>query len=302
MRCLHLLIVLISTSMSSALPACAGDGLEIACKRREPLPAFEYEGKPARIHTQGLFATDRHYYVTGRLETPPKRPLLVRFQRDDTQQVEVLDLSPGTADASDGVGVDHPGGFDSDGRSFWIPVAVSRPHSSTVVVRVPHEPDRSLSELPVEAVFRVDDHLGAIAFDREAKLIFAANWDTRQILVYRTDGALVERIRREDLVAGDPGWALAVQDWKSLGNDLILAGGIDKSPQRDRRVSPSVIEVLDIPGRRRVARVHLDPPEHGRGPLTREGLARLGDTLLFLPGDLGRDAAIFHYQSEGLLK
>ena len=110
-------------------PAIAADAaLELEFNRSEPLPGFDVDAQPARIHTQGLFATPRHYYVTGRLETAPKRPLLIRFQRDDLKQTEVLDLATAIDPPNAGERLlDHPGGFDSDGESFWIPVAVSRP-------------------------------------------------------------------------------------------------------------------------------------------------------------------------------
>ena len=35
---------------------------------RERLPDIVVDGHAAVIHTQGLFVTDAHYYVTGRLE------------------------------------------------------------------------------------------------------------------------------------------------------------------------------------------------------------------------------------------
>jgi len=287
-----------TTVALAAVPIRAG-GLELELISREKLPNFRIDGREAKIHTQGLFATQRHYYVTGRLERPPKRPLLLRFRRDDLSRVEFLDLTP-AGDAQPAAGsLDHPGGFDFDGESFWIPVAVSRPRSPTAVVRVRHRPDHPLDETLAETVFRVDDHIGAIAFDRKQKLIIAANWDTKAVLLLRTDGSLVERIPREQLLTDNPAWALAVQDWKSLGNGRVLAGGIDKSPDRDRG-SRAMIEILDIPNRRRIVRLRLNPPDESMGWLTREGLARWGDEVLFLPGDLGSNAEIFHYRASGL--
>jgi len=72
---------------------------------RQSLPNFEIGGRPARIHTQGLFVTDRYYYVTGRLERNPKRPLLVRFDRANLSVVEHVDLlvASGAAVRSDAI-------------------------------------------------------------------------------------------------------------------------------------------------------------------------------------------------------
>jgi hypothetical protein len=161
---------------------------------------------------------------------------------------------------------------------------------------VPHKPDWPLSEASAEAAFRLADHLGAIAFDREQKLIIGANWDSLVLSILRTDGTLVEQIPRDHLVQGEPGWAMAVQDWKSVGAGQILAGCIDKSPTRDASLSNAVIELLDIRQRRRLAQVRLPAPEEGAGPVTREGLAVSGDRLFLLPGDLGSHVAIYRYR------
>lgn len=294
MHFLTRLVILGSAMLASATLLLADDTLNVELQLEEKLPDFEIGGQPARVHTQGLFATRQHYYITGRLETLPKRPLLIRFRRDDLNEIEFVDLLGPTERPDDDGSLDHPGGFDFDGEYFWIPVAVSRPRSQTAVVRIARQTDRPLSAAKPEVAFRVDDHLGAIAFDRESKLIFAANWDTKLIYIFRPDGSLVEQIPRERLITQDPTWALAVQDWKSLGDGRVLAGGIDKSSSRNRKLSTATVEVLDIPQRRRISQLRLETG------LTREGLARVGDTLMFLPGDLGHDASILHYQCDGL--
>jgi hypothetical protein len=277
-------------------PALA-QSLALELTGREALPDFEIDGRPARIHTQGLYVTERHYYVSGRLEGRPKRPLLLRFDRSDLQRVEHVDLSPPAGES--GVGgppLDHPGGFDFDGESFWIPVSASRPRSRTVVMRVAHKPDEPLAAAQPEEVCRVDDHIGAIAVDRERKQLYAANWDTLLVHVLRFDGTSVEQIPRERLVTGAPDWALAVQDWKSLGGGQILLGAIDKSPKRDPNVSNAVVEIIDMKARQRVAEARLPAPDAKMGPVTREGLAAWGGSLFLLPQDLGADATVLRYR------
>jgi hypothetical protein len=148
--------------------------------------------------------------------------------------------------------------------------------------------------------FRVNDHIGALAVDRTTGRLYGANWDTQKIYVWARDGSLLEIIPRELLLAGRPDWALAVQDWKSLGHGRILAGGIDKSASRDPDQSQAVVEVLNVPLRRSEATVRLpDVPGH-RGTLTHEGLAYDRTHVWFVPADLNAGATLYRFRAEGL--
>ena len=262
----------------------------------EAIAEFSIDGAPARIHTQGLFVTDAHYYVTGRLETEPRRALLLRIDRGDPRRVEHIEVTgSAAAGSSGGDRLDHPGGFDFDGRDFWIPVSASHPGGTTVILRVPCRPDRPLADVHGRIAFRVADHVGALAVDRWTGRLYGANWDTETIYVWDFDGTELERIPRGEMVPDDPGWALAVQDFKGVGPDRILAGGVDKSEDRPAAGSRAVIELLDVRRRVRLARVRLESPPGTSDVVTREGLAVLGDHLFLLPRDLGREAAVLRY-------
>ena len=111
------------------------DGIELRFDGEDRLPEVRFDRKPARIHTQGLYVTAQHYYVTGRLESEPRRPLLIRFDRRQAERVESIDLASALRGRiAQAEHLDHPGGFDFDGRRFWIPLSESRPHAKTVVL------------------------------------------------------------------------------------------------------------------------------------------------------------------------
>jgi hypothetical protein len=148
--------------------------------------------------------------------------------------------------------------------------------------------------------FQVNDHIGALAVDRTTGRLYGANWDTQKIYVWARDGSLMEVIPRELLLAGKPDWALAVQDWKSLGHGRILAGGIDKSETRDPQQSQAVVEVLNLPMRRSEATVRLPEVPGYSGTLTHEGLAYDGSHVWFAPADLNAGATLYRFRAVGL--
>lgn len=268
--------------------------LTLTYEASQPLTEVQFDGTSTRIHTQGLFRTPQHAYITGRLEANPRQPVFVRIDLQNANQVEVVALAPMESSQ------DHPGGFDCDGESFWIPIAESRRDSTTTVVRFPLAADQPLAACRGTVAFQVNDHIGALAVDRTTGRLYGANWDTQKIYVWALDGTLIEVIPREQLLAGQPDWALAVQDWKSLGQGRILAGGIDKSASRDPQQSQAVVEVLNLPMRRSEATVRLpDVPGH-RGSLTHEGLAYDGTQVWFVPADLNAGATLFQFRAVGL--
>jgi hypothetical protein len=195
-------------------PALAEQTLEVNFEAAEPLPNVQIDGKACVIHTQGLFVTEKHLHVTGRLETEPKRALLLRFDRQDPRRYEYIDVTPETPEGPSGK-LNHPGGFAFDGNEFWIPIAVSSPQPPTAIVRVGHVPDQPLRRTTPQLAFHVDDHVGALAWDPSRQLLFGANWDTNIIYAWTPNGKLVEQFGRERLFADIPGWHLAIQDWTS---------------------------------------------------------------------------------------
>lgn len=81
----------------------------------------------------------------------------------------------------------HPGGIGYDGKHLWVPVAEYRPYSRTIVYRV--DP----VDLKHREAFRVDDHIGALVFNRPDQLIHGVSWASRQFYTWTPSGDLVER-------------------------------------------------------------------------------------------------------------
>jgi hypothetical protein len=292
-------------AISHARRTCLAD--EHGCERlslprlcyvdRQALPNFEIGGQPARIHTQGLFITDRYFYVTGRLQRSPKRALLIRFDRLNPSLVEHVDLLIASGNLAESEATfDHPGGFDYDGESFWIPVAVSRPMSKSLVVKVRPEPGASLGSAKVKTAFRLNEHIGAIAFDTATRRLFGANWDARSIYVWKQDGTFIEKFSQTDFSPKTAGRAFAIQDWKGLGKQWLLVGALDKSAHRRPEESIAVLQLIDMRNKCEAAVIRLASPPDREIPLSKEGMAVFNDQVFFLPADLGSNAAVFRYR------
>lgn len=261
-----------------------------------PLPDVTFQGERLPIHVQGLYVTETSFIVTGRTETPPKRPLLLRFSRKDVSQYELAWLTL-ASDAN--VSLDHPGGFDRDENGvFWIPVSTSGRRGPTIVLGITIDEERPLAEaISVQHSFVVADHLGAICCTPNDTLL-AANWDTESIIEIgqRNAGLRISRNVDWSTLANQPNWKFAVQDWKwDTTSKKIMAGGIDKAKRSDvDGQSNAQIALIDveqqsattfrIPQRTDVAR-----------PLTNEGMAISGNELFVLPEDIGGGAKILRF-------
>jgi hypothetical protein len=265
------------------------------------LPNIKIDHQPAHIHTQGLYVDDEHIYVTGRLERDPKRPLFLRFDRQDTSRFAVIDLSTYNSVIS-GQNLDHPGGFDFDGHDFWIPIARSNPQGPSAIVRVSYDPKTPFEKWQQKVAFQVEDHIGALACEKTLGYLYGANWDTKQIYVWKPDGTQTELIHREHWVRGAPRWELAVQDWKGAGEGFLvtpgalIAGGIDKSPERDSSKSRAVVELFLPHKRKRLAQIQLPPMDGFKGPLTNEGMCLYDRWLVLLPADIGQNAQLYFFK------
>ena len=263
-------------------------------ERSDVLPEVEIDGQTVFIHTQGLYVTDDHYLVTGRLESKPKRSLLLRFSRKNLESYELIDIMPPPID---GATLDHPGGFDVDSKGrLWIPISTSHSRGPSLICRYVIEANKPLTPRKPDFSFRVDDHIGAICWLRDDSL-FGANWDTKQVYLWSADGSQRTRIDRRQLFADSPRWQLAVQDWKSIeyqGKPLIIAGGLDKTGVS----SKAVIQVIDF--EKRQVLQSLFPP-HRQGvsrPMTNEGIAFHAGKIYLLPEDIGRGAKVLVGRSD----
>ena len=281
---LAMLFVAISETGASA------QQMEVQYESSEPLPRVTFKGHNTRIHTQGLYVSDQHYLVTGRVESSPKRAVLLRFSRSNLSNCECVDITPTTHPD-----FDHPGGFDIDANGhFWIPISTSNRSGPSLVSRFVIRPNDALPTRP-EYSFKVDDHIGAVCVANDR--LMGANWDTEEVYSWSRTGKLLSKTAKKNLLSDSPNWNVAVQDWKSIRGrkNAWVAGGLDRSQ------SPSVatVQFIDFsahPRARLVASTQLaQRPEVAR-PLTNEGIATWCDQLYLLPEDINHGAKILRFK------
>jgi len=138
----------------------------------------------------------------------------------------------------------HPGGLDFDGRWLWIPVAEYRPDSRSIIYRV--DP----ATLEATEAFRVPDHIGTIAFDREANALIGASWSGGRI--YRWPLQADGTVRPADLAAPPAGKArshyIAWQDCHGLPGRRMLCTGLStySRPGSGASLSLGGVELVDL--------------------------------------------------------
>lgn len=144
-------------------------------------------------HPQGMTKVDGHFFVSA-------VEVIERPQRDDGLKPERMygrgrghlfkfDENGNLIDqviVGEG-SIYHPGGIDYDGKHLWVPVAEYRPYSRSIVYRV--DP----VDLKRREAFRVDDHIGALVFNRRDRLIHGISWASREFYTWTPGGDLVER-------------------------------------------------------------------------------------------------------------
>lgn len=156
----------------------------------------------------------------------------------------------------------HPGGFDSDSSSLWIPVAEYRPKSRSVIQR------RDKKTLALLSSFPVPDHIGALAV--APGRLYGANWDSRQIYEWSFDGTLL-RVRDNPLPA-------RIQDLK-FRDGLLVAAAV--APR-----GSSAHEILFLDPETLLPRRSIPAGFTSRHvPFTNEGLDLRGVRLYLLPED-----------------
>lgn len=217
----------------------------------EPQRTIVLEGET--FHVQGIVVEDKRLYVTS-VDRNARKGYLFEYELPSGKRLRQVELQ-------DGNDRFHPGGFDADKTSFWIPVAEYKRSSSAVIQK------RNRKTLALEASFPVDDHIGcvAVAGDR----LYGGNWDARQIYEWsKPDGKLM---RKRD----NPS-ALHYQDCKFRNGKLIGAGTDNKA---------GAVEILEPATLKLIRRT-----EYGRTPdrntfYTHEGMDIFKGNLYLLPED-----------------
>ena len=111
----------------------------------------------------------------------------------------------------------HPGGIDYDGTDLWVPVAQYRPHSQSILYRVDPK------SLKAKEAFRVDDHIGGVAFDPRDRLLHGISWGSRTFYTWTRDGDEAARSRNGS-------YYVDYQDCQFVAPHYMLCGGMNAYP------------------------------------------------------------------------
>ena len=271
------------------------------------LPGLRIDGQAAIAHTQGLEVLGGKYYVTARRDDlVPKRALLLRTAAS-RMDWDVWDITP-----SFGVGtvpaLDHPGGFQSDGKRLWIPIAESNRKGHSVIRVFPLTEMVRGQPLTAEFEFRVNDHIGAIAVFVDKEFVLGASWDTETIYVWDLAGQLQRTLNGPELESRGLGAArgpnsrpgLAVQDWKMVDGRLF-ASGIQRGPEIDSSPQNQFLCFVGFFESGFQRQLVVLPNSHGV-ELAREGMAISDGLVYFLPEDLGASNRVFRASVSDLMQ
>lgn len=212
-------------------------------------------------HVQGVLISGDRAFVTA-VDPTARKGYLFEYDLQTGARLRAVELQQGARY--------HPGGFDGDEASLWIPVAEYRAASSTVIQR------RSRKTLELVASFEVPDHIGALAVG-PGKL-YAANWDARKLIEIATDGRIL-RTR-------DNPTPLCIQDWK-YRYGILIASAVAPDGSKNHSVAwmdPETLRLLKM----------FPAGATDRGvPFTNEGLDSRDGTLYLLPEDAPSRIFIF---------
>lgn len=184
----------------------------------------------------------------------------------------------------------HPSGLDYDGQAIWMAGAEYRPGSRSVIYRV------DAATLETRELFRYADHIGAVAFDTDRRMLLGMSWGSRQF------------VRWPDPLAGpsdlpatrqrNPSFHLDYQDCKALGAGQVLCGGL-----RTRRLptgesfSVGGLELISLDDGRPLHQLPIDLHSSSGRSLTQNAFwiapQDEGLRIWFLPDD-GRAAIVVY--------
>lgn len=133
----------------------------------------------------------------------------------------------------------HPGGLDSDGEYIWIPVTEYRPYSFSIIYRL------HIQTLEVTEVLRIDDSIGAVAYNSDNNTLIGVNWDARDYYLWDLAEPHTSTPKKPQKTTRKS-YYIAYQDCQYIGNQLMLCSGHQsyKTPQGTLRIGGW--EIVDL--------------------------------------------------------
>lgn len=214
-------------------------------------------------HTQGLVKIDSKFYLSS-VEVVKKSAAegvghLYEFDQKGALLREIR--------LGEGITY-HPGGMDFDGKSIWVPVAEYKPKSHSVIYKVDPK------TLQAVQAFQVEDHIGALVYNREFDTVVGMNWNAEHFYEWKADGRLLRKVKNERNIN--------YQDCKFVQGPAMLCSGVIDNAQGQ-------LDVIDLFDFTRVTGMWAIPRTRKRILVTRNPMAveQIGDKLLyyFIPED-----------------
>lgn len=175
-------------------------------------------------HPQGLVKIGDHFYLASvEVKSKDKSTGLGHlFEFDLTGNLlRQITLGEGA--------IFHPGGIDFDGRLLWVPVAEYRPRSRAILYKI--DP----ATMEAKEAFRVDDHIGAVVFNREVGTVVGMNWDAQAFYEWKPEGGLIRKVLNEV-------HEYSYQDCKYLEGPAMLCSGT----RANANGGIAVVDLLDF--------------------------------------------------------
>lgn len=202
-------------------------------------------------HTQGLVKVGDSFFMTAvAVDQWPKKYDVPRgkYDRDVgigkgyifrfNQRGELLNTIPiGEGDMY------HPGGIDCDGTYLYVPVTEYRPLSRSIIYRV------HIGTLEVEEMFRFDDSIGALAYNRDSRTLVGANWNARLFYPWRLNekGQCVNaNVDPGSLGVKNPSFFINAQDCKYVGHNWMFCSGLEHYYKGELKVTVGGWELVDL--------------------------------------------------------
>lgn len=205
-------------------------------------------------HVQGIAVDGGTLWVTS-VDRAARTGWLFEYGLETGRRLRAVEVQQGA--------MYHPGGFDHDEDSLWIPVAEYRPAGKTVIQR------RSKKTLEILSSLEVSDHIGALAVLPDGLL--AANWDARQFHFFSREGKLLwSRVNPQPS---------RYQDIKRRYGTIVAAGLLGRGG-----AARAVVDWLDPDTLSLLSRQTLGRTDRGL-PYTHEGMDYRDGLLYLLPED-----------------
>ena len=136
----------------------------------------------------------------------------------------------------------HPGGLDYDGTNIWVPVAEYRPNSHSIVYRL------NPRTMIAAEVFRVDDHIGAVAYDTDDHTLYGASWGSRRFYRWKIGRGRAPDATGPARVMANPSHYVDYQDCKYAGRHRMLCTGVTelRAPQAAAPFRLGGMELVDL--------------------------------------------------------